>query len=84
MGRIRRTWERVLGGSADANLEFDDVIALLTALGFRHRVRGSHHVMFKANVARPLTLQRQGSKAKPYQVRQIRAVILAYNLGLEA
>lgn len=59
------------------------MIALLTALGFRQRIRGSHHVLVKSNVARPLTLQRKGSKAKPYQVRQVRAVILAYTLDLE-
>jgi len=73
----------VLSGEADANLEFADVIALLTALGFRLRIRGSHYVLVKPRVARPLTLQREGSKAKPYQVRQVRGVILAYTLDLE-
>jgi hypothetical protein len=28
-----------------------------------------------------INLQREGSKAKPYQVKQIRAVILKYHLG---
>ena len=83
MGRIRRTWERVLSGEADANIDFDDMVSLLRALGFRQRLRGSHHVFVRAKLHRPLTLQRGGSKAKPYQVRQVRAVILAYNLDLE-
>lgn len=83
VGRIRRTWERVINGEADANLDFDDVITLLMALGFRQRVRGSHHALMRPKLDRPLTLQRAGNKAKPYQVRQVRAVILAYNLDLE-
>ena len=45
------------------------------------RVRGSHHIFRKAGVEEKINLQREGSEAKPYQVRQGRAVILKYRLG---
>jgi len=31
-----------------------------------------------------LNLQKEGSKAKPYQVRQVRNVILKYKLGVKS
>jgi hypothetical protein len=44
-------------------------------------VKGSHHVFRKAGVEEMINLQRDGSNAKPYQVRQVRAVILRNRLG---
>ena len=35
----------------------------------------------KAGVEERVNLQRDGRNAKPYQVRQVRAVILKYNLA---
>jgi predicted RNA binding protein YcfA (HicA-like mRNA interferase family) len=73
--------ERVLSRTADANIRFDDLCLLLGNLGFEMRVRGSHHIFRKAGVEEKINLQREGSEAKPYQVRQVRAVILKYRLG---
>jgi predicted component of type VI protein secretion system len=50
-------------------------------LGFAERVRGSHHIYTRADVAEILNLQPKGSKAKPYQVKQIRTIISAYGLA---
>jgi len=47
------------------------------------KVRGSHQIFRKAGVEEKINLQREGSDAKPYQVRQVRAVILKYRLGGE-
>jgi hypothetical protein len=52
-------------------------------LGFEERKRGSHHIFRKARVEEKINLQRDDSKAKAYQVRQVRAVILKYRLGGE-
>ncbi|MCZ0937276.1 MAG: type II toxin-antitoxin system HicA family toxin [Caldilineaceae bacterium] len=57
--------------------------ALLLRLGFVERVRGSHHIFRKKGVSERLNLQRDGSNAKPYQVRQVRQVILKYQLEEE-
>lgn len=83
MGRAQRTLERLLRGQSDANVEFADLTALLQALGFEERVRGSHYIFVRSGIDELLNLQRDGSKAKVYQVRQVRAVILKYNLALE-
>ena len=50
-------------------------------LGFGERVRGSHHIFWKEGVEEILNLQPKGGKAKPYQVKQVRHVILKYKLG---
>jgi predicted RNA binding protein YcfA (HicA-like mRNA interferase family) len=52
-------------------------------LGFDKRVRGSHHIYRKSGVAAKINLQRAGAQAKPYQVKQVRAVILEAKLGGE-
>ena len=54
---------------------------LFIRLGFERRIRGSHNVFRKAGVIEKPNLQRDGNKAKPYQVRQVREVILKYKLG---
>ena len=73
--------ERVLSGASDANIRFDDLCQLLRSLNFEIRVRGGHHIFRKAGVEEKINLQREGSEAKPYQVRQVRTVILKYQLG---
>jgi len=35
-------------------------------------------------VEEKINLQREGNKAKPYQVKQVRAVILKYKFGAKA
>jgi hypothetical protein len=49
--------------------------------GFDKRVKGSHHLFRKPGVEERINLQRDGNNAKPYQVKQVRAVILKYKLG---
>jgi hypothetical protein len=56
---------QVLRGTADANIRFDDLRSLLTALGFVERVKGSHHIFTKPDVAEILNLQPRGALAKP-------------------
>jgi hypothetical protein len=43
---------RVLSGTTDANIRFDHLRSLLTALGFAERVKGSHHIFTKPEVWR--------------------------------
>lgn len=54
---------------------------LLLSLNFEERTKGSHHIFRRADVEERINLQRDGNKAKPYQVRQVRSVILRYRLG---
>ena len=80
MNRHKQLLQRILGGRADANVRFDDLCGLLRNLGFTERVRGSHHIFRKEGVAERINLQRDDGHAKPYQVRQVRRVILNYKL----
>jgi len=50
-------------------------------LGFEERIKGSHHIFSKQGVAEILNFQPKGNKSKPYQVKQIREIILRYKLG---
>lgn len=45
------------------------------------RTSGSHNIFRKAGILEKPNLQRDGSKAKPYQVRQVRDMILKRKLG---
>jgi HicA toxin of bacterial toxin-antitoxin, len=72
---------RILRGGSDANIRFDELRRLLSDLGFQERVRGSHHIFTRDGVVEILNLQPKGSGAKPYQVRQVRSVVLKYKLA---
>jgi len=78
-----KTLGRVLSGTADAAIRFDELCQLLESLGFEKRVRGSHHLFRKGGVEERINLQRAGANAKPYQVKQVRAAILKAKLGSE-
>ena len=49
--------------------------------GFSKRTKGSHNIFRKAGVEERVKLQRDGNHAKPYQVKQVRAVFLKYKFG---
>ena len=83
MTKFDKTLEKVLRGVSDANVDFDDWRQLLDGLGFQERIRGSHHIYTKDGVIEIINLQPKGSKAKPYQVKQVRTLILKYKLAGE-
>jgi hypothetical protein len=81
MGRHDKLLAQILAGRSDHNLSFDLLRAVLSSLGFRERIRGSHHIFSRDGVAEILNLQAlPGGKAKSYQVRQVRNVIVRYRL----
>ncbi|MCH7575543.1 MAG: type II toxin-antitoxin system HicA family toxin [Candidatus Marinimicrobia bacterium] len=81
MGKYEKLLDLILRGTSDANVSFDDLCQLLKRLGFEERVRGSHHIFRKEQIEEKINLQKDGSKAKIYQVRQVRTVILKYGMG---
>ena len=83
MGKYDKLLFQILRGLSDANVEFDDLCHLLKHLGFEVRISGSHHVFRKIGGMEKINLQRQGSKAKSYQVKQVRAIIQKYKLAKE-
>ena len=81
MSKYERLIQRILSGQSDANIGFADICNLLLKLGFDMRVSGSHHIFRQRGVEEMINLQRDGNKAKPYQVRQVRNVILKYKMS---
>lgn len=75
--------DRVLRGTADANVRFDDLRSLLISLDFVEHIRGSHHIFTRSGVVEILNIQSRGSLAKPYQVKQVRKLIVRYRLVRE-
>ena len=83
MSRAKKVVARILAGSSDANLAFDDLCFALERAGFTRRTgKGSHTLFFKTGIEEILNLQPKGSQAKPYQVKQVRELILKYQLEI--
>ncbi len=72
---------QILRGSSDSNIPFKGLCQLLRKIGFDVRIHGDHHIFTKEGVIEILNLQPKGSKAKAYQVKQVRSLILKYKLG---
>ena len=83
MSKSAKLLEKIIQGTADANIPFDGLCQLLQRLGFQMRVRGSHHIFYSESVEEILNLQPRGASAKPYQVKQVRNVTLKYKLAGE-
>lgn len=71
---------QILSGVSDDNVSFKKLCNLLVNMGFRERIKGSHHIFFSEDITEIINIQSKGNKAKPYQVRQIRNIILKYKL----
>ena len=86
MGRKRKTLDAILSGKSDTNIRFAPARALLLSLGFDERTSGSHHVFSHPDIAEFINLQEaKGGQVKPYQVRQLRGLLVKYKetLGYE-
>ena len=80
MGKHEKLMQKILSGRQDTSIQFSEAISLLRALGFSLRTKGSHHIFDREGVEELINLQPDGSKAKAYQVKQIRDIILKYRL----
>jgi len=80
----KRILEKVLGGLSDKNIRFDELRNLVLSLGFDERIKGDHHICSKADITEIMNLQPlKDGKAKAYQVKQVRSIILKYRLRKE-
>ena len=68
-------------GNSDKNINFSELIRLLLYLEFTERIKGSHHIFTRNDIEEILNIQPlKDGHAKPYQVKQVRNIILKYNL----
>ena len=81
MGKYDKLRQKLLSGAADADIGFLELCQLLKRLGFDERIRGDHHIFTKRGVAEIINLQPKRNKAKAYQVKQVRDLLLKYRLG---
>jgi len=81
MGKYDKLRQRLLSGTSDADIAFSELCQLLKRLGFNGRIRGDHRIFTKNGVPDIINLQPKGNKAKAYQVKQVRNLILKYRLG---
>lgn len=83
MSTYEKLLVKILGGTSDANVSFSEICRLLRKFDFDERIKGGHHIFTKEGIEEILNLQPKGSKAKPYQVKQVRNLILKCKLKLE-
>jgi len=83
MGKYEKLLYRFLSGRQDKSILFSEAVSLLQTLGFSMRKNGSYHIFFREGVAEIINIQPDGSKAKAYQVKQIRKLIIKYQLEAE-
>lgn len=81
MGQFEKILIKILCGTKDKDIAFDDLCKVLFNFGFEERIKGSHHIFYKNGIDEIINIQPDSSKAKPYQVKQVRQIILKYKLG---
>lgn len=74
--------QKLLSGQADNNIDFADLCHYVELLGFVAHPdnNGSHNVYGREGIPEIINLQPAGKSAKPYQVRQVRRLVIKYGL----
>ena len=81
MSQYEKLLLSIMSGTKDKSILFADLRTVLDRLGFQCRIKGDHFIYTKDGVDEIINIQPVGSKAKPYQVKQVRNIILKYQLG---
>lgn len=81
MSKTENTLAAILRGASDNNIAFNDLCHVLQSLGFLVRVKGDHFIYTHQSVIEIINIQPHGNKAKAYQVKQVRNIILKYKLA---
>ena len=69
MPSVEKIISDIICAEKNSNIKFRDLQRVLDVMGFRCRIKGDHFIYYK-----------DGINAKPYQVKQIRNLILKYKL----
>jgi hypothetical protein len=79
MTQFDKLLQIILSGRSDANIAFTEFCSLLKQLEFKERIKGD--IFYKESIQEIINIQPKSGKAKPYQVKQVRNIILKYKLG---
>ena len=81
MGKADKIIQRILSGTSDTSISFKVLCNLLCRLEFEERIRGDHHIFTRVDIEEIINIQPIGSKAKSYQIKQVRNLFIKYQLG---
>jgi hypothetical protein len=81
MSKFEKLLFKLLSGNSDRNFSFSDLTKILDTYSFSLRIKGSHHIFYKKGVEEIINLQEgEGGRAKPYQVKQVRELLIRYKI----
>ncbi len=80
MGKFDKLLTKLLLGNSDKNFAFNDLVKILLSLSFKMRVNGSHHIFTNERIIEIINIQPNNNIAKPYQLKQVRELIVKYKL----
>jgi len=81
LSKFDKILQKILNGLSDHNIDFREFLNLLINLGFELRQKGSHHILTKDGMEEIVNIQPKNGKAKAYQVKQVREIIIKYSLN---
>jgi len=81
LSKVDKILFKIINGLSDKNIEFNEFVNLLLKLGFELRIKGSHHIFTKEEIDEIINIQSKDGKAKPYQVKQVRELVIKYKLN---
>ena len=82
MSKKEKLYQHIVMRRGDANVSFSELCKLLKSFGFSCRIKGDHHIFWMNGVEEIINIQPIGNKAKPYQVGQVRDIILKYKFTI--
>lgn len=81
MSQYEKLLLKILLGNQDSSISFAELQKVLDVLDFQCRIKGDHFVYTKDGIPEIINIQPKGNKAKAYQVKQVRNIIIKYKLG---
>ncbi len=81
MSKFDKILQKILNGLSDQNIDFADFLNMIINLGFEVSQKGSHHILTKDEIVEIINIQPKNGKAKAYQVKQVRELIIKYKLN---
>ena len=82
MSKWEKFRSKILSGQCDGNIDFAELVNYLQRCGFDLRTRGGPNLITKKGIDALINLQSDGPTAKRYQVRQIRDILIKYQIDI--
>lgn len=76
----KKVYDKIMSGNSDNNIRFTDLRNVIISMDFVERIKVDHFVYKHDDIPEGIVIQPLGSKAKAYQVKQIRNLFNKYGL----